>query len=657
MSKLFPNLFSPLGIRDIEVRNRILSTGHHTLLARDGKPTDELVAYHEARAKGGAGLIVLECTAVHETAFYHGTNINGFTDDCIPGFRKIADVIHASGAKSFGQLFHPGCEVMGIAGDGTRTVAYAPSMVKHERYLTTAVPMSRALIADVIAGYGATAARLIEAGLDGVEVMASHGYLPSQFLNPRINRREDEWGGSFENRVRFLREIVAAVRAAIGPGPVVGLRISGDEEDARGLHLDECLAAIDALHGERAFDYYNVTAGSSSSAKAVMHIVPPMSFKPAYVAPYAKAVRARVDVPVFVVGRINQPHEAEAVIRNGEADMCGMTRAMISDPQMPRKAREDRTDDIRACVACNQACIGHLYLGAPVSCIQHPESGRERRFGVRGRAASPLRVAVVGGGPAGMKAAAVAAERGHDVTLFERGRRLGGQVLLAQMLPGRAEFGGVVTNLAREVERAQVRVELGVDAGPDALRALRADTVVVATGATPMRPELELSDGRVAYDAWQVLDGTAVIGRHVAIADWRGDWVGVGLAEWFIREGRQVTLATSAHGPAVSLMPYVRDQWVATLQGLGVRFVAYARPFGADGADVYFEHTYSGEAIIVPEADTFVVSYGNAPRPNPFEGADLAGANVVVIGDAASPRTVEEAVLEGLVAGDAIGQV
>jgi hypothetical protein len=171
-----------------------------------------------------------------------------------------------------------------------------------------------------------------------------------------------------------------------------------------------------------------------------------------------------------------------------------------------------------------------------------------------------------------------------------------------------------------------------------------------------MRPDLELSEGRAVYDAWQVLDGEAPIGRHVAIADWRGDWVGMGLAERFVREGRQVTLATSTQGPAVSLMPYIRDQWVSLLQGLGVRFVSYARPYGADASDVYFEHTYSGEAIVVSDADTFVVSYGNEPRPDPFAGDDLGGATVRLIGDAASPRTVEEAVLEGLVAADAVGR-
>jgi pyruvate/2-oxoglutarate dehydrogenase complex dihydrolipoamide dehydrogenase (E3) component len=201
-----------------------------------------------------------------------------------------------------------------------------------------------------------------------------------------------------------------------------------------------------------------------------------------------------------------------------------------------------------------------------------------------------------------------------------------------------------------------VRVELGVRATASDVVATGAEAVIVATGATPMRPDLELSEGRAVYDAWQVLAGEAPIGRHVVIADWRGDWIGMGLAERFIREGRQVTLATTAQGPAVSLMPYIRDQWVATLQGLGVRFLAYARPYGADAGDVYFEHTYSGEAIVVEGADTLVVSYGNEPRPNPFEDTDLGGASLALIGDAASPRTVEEAVLEGLVAADAVGR-
>lgn len=649
MSKLFPNLFSSLTIRGKQIRNRILSTGHHTLLARNGKPTDELVEYHRARAAGGVGLIILECTAVHESAFFHSTVINGFEDGCVPGFRKIAEAVHENGTTVFGQLFHPGAEVFGIANDGTRTASYAPSQVKHERFLGTASPMSREMIWDVIKGYAGTAQRLVEAGLDGVEVVASHGYLPAQFLNPRINRRTDEFGGPFENRIRFLKEIVAAVREAIGDGPVIGLRISGHEEDSRGLQPSECMEAIEALEQVKAFDYYNVTAGSSGSPKSSIHIVPPMTFSPGYVAPYARMVKDRVSVPVFVTGRINQPHVAEEILRRGDADVCGMTRAQISDPEMANKARADRVDDIRACVGCNQACIGHLYLGAPVSCIQRPETGRELEVGRAAPKGASRKVVVVGAGPAGMKAAVVAASRGYDVTLLEKSRQLGGQVLLAQLLPGRAEFGGVVTNLKQELDAAGVNVEFGVKADVETVRSRNPDSVIVATGALPYIPDFEIGGGREVATPWQVLKGEVECGANVAIADWRGDWIALGLAEKLVRGGCQVTVYSSAHTPGVSLMPYIRDQWVSDLAKLGVRFINLARLFGVDETDAYFEQTYTGEAIICENVDTVIGSFGNVSAS--VADFEVPGIPTHFIGDALSPRTVEEAMLEGMRAG------
>lgn len=646
MSKLFPNLFSEISIRGKRIRNRIVSTGHHTLLARNGKVTDELVAYQSARAAGGVGLIILECTAVHESAFFHSTVINGFEDGCIPGFRKIAEAIHENGAVVFGQLFHPGAEVFGIASDGTRTASYAPSQVKHERYLGTASPMSRKMIWDVINGYAGTARRMIDAGLDGVEVVASHGYLPSQFLNPRINVRNDEYGGSFENRLRFLREIASAVRNAVGDETALGIRISGHEEDNRGLQPSECMEAIEALEATKAFDYYNITAGTSGTAKGAVHIVPTMSFTPGYVAPYAKMVKDRVSVPVFVTGRINEPHIAEKIVRRGDADMCGMTRAQICDPDMPKKAWADKVEEIRACVGCNQACIGHLYLGVPISCIQHPETGREVEMNMARPARNPKKVIVVGAGPAGMKAAIVARKRGHDVTLFEKSRQLGGQVLLAQLLPGRAEFGGVVTNLKQELQAAGVKVELGINADAVIIKSHSPDHVIVATGALPYMPDLELSDGREVATPWQVLKGEVACGGSVAIADWRGDWIAMGLAEKLVREGRKVTVYSSAHTPGVSLMPYIRDKWVSDLANLGVQFVNLARLFGADERDAYFEHTCTGGAIICESVETVIGSFGNAStRETDFE---LPGVQTHLIGDAFSPRTVEEAILEGL---------
>jgi len=315
------------------------------------------------------------------------------------------------------------------------------------------------------------------AGLDGVEIVASHGYLPAQFLNPRVNLREDGYGGDVEGRLRFLREVIFDIRAKVGDGFVVGMRISGSEADDQGLTEDETLEAVELLGDS--IDYVHITVGSSATIGGAIHIAPPMTFKNAYVVPYAARIKRQSRIPVFVTGRINQPQEADAVIAANHADVCGMTRALISDPEMPNKAARGASEDIRACIACNQACIGHFHKGYPISCIQNPVSGRELRFGTLNPASRRKKVWVVGGGPAGMKAAVIAAERGHHATLFEAERRLGGQALLAQMLPGRAEFGGLVTNLERELHLSGVPVHKGsrvdramiAEAAPDVVRA------------------------------------------------------------------------------------------------------------------------------------------------------------------------------------------
>src|SRR6056297_3244378 len=459
------HLFAPLTIRDHTIRNRIFSTGHMTVMLSDGVPTERMVAYHAARAAGGAGLIILEAARAHPSGDSGRPAIRAYDDACIPGYARLAKAVQEHGCKLFGQLTHPGRE-MGLAADGTHAVAYAPSAIPNERFHTMPREMTPDMMAAMVAVFGAAAGRMRQAGLDGVEVVASHGYLLSQFLNPRINRREDSYGGSAENRMRFVREVIAAVRAGAGEEMIVGMRLSGEDNDQHGLEQPEMAEIAVALAEDGQLDYLNVAAGTSAGLAGSTHIVPPMAYDVAYTAPLAAAIRARVALPVLVAGRINQPQDAETVLSSGQADMCGMTRALISDPEMPEKARAGRLDDIRACIACNQACIGHMLNGTPISCIQRPETGRELEYGTMTPADTPRRVMVVGGGPAGMKAAAVAAARGHRVTLFEAGAALGGQVSLAQLLPGRAEFGGVTTNLAREVERAGVTVRLNTRVTP-----------------------------------------------------------------------------------------------------------------------------------------------------------------------------------------------
>jgi len=647
---MFPRLFSPLMIGPVTLPNRIVSSGHDTVMADHGQISDRLVAYHEARARGGAGLIVVQVAGIHETARYTSHVLMATDDDCIPGYRALADAVKPHGTRLFGQLFHPGREVMDLA-DGTLTVAVAPSAVPTERFRVMPRPLRLDEVREIADGYGQAAARLQRAGLDGVEVVASHGYLPSQFLNPAVNLRDDEYGGTPENRLRFLREALAAVRRHCGPDFVAGLRISLDERDPAGLPADIAFAACTVLAAAGLADYLNVTTGTSASLAGSDHIAPDMTNANGYVAPLAAKLRAEVTVPVLVAGRINQPQEAEQIIAAGQADACVMTRALICDPEMPTWAKAGQTDDIRACIGCNQACIGHFHLGFPISCIQHPETGRERLYGIRSRASRPKKVMVVGGGPAGLKAAAVAAERGHDVTLYEAAARLGGQVLLAERLPGREEFGGAITNLSREVQRAGVSVRLRAPVDLAAVRAEAPDLVVVATGARPYRPPLELADDPWVADAWDVVRQPQIApAGKIVVADSRGDWIGLGAARLLAAAGHEVVLAVAGYAAGESLQQYVRDRLLAAIARQRITVLPLARPFGADADTVYLQHVLTEEPILVEDAAGLVLACGAAPDRDLLDALDQAALPAVGVGDCLAPRTVEEAVLDGLVA-------
>ncbi|WP_106804477.1 FAD-dependent oxidoreductase [Pseudomonas sp. S5D5] len=640
----FPHLFEPLALRGKRLKNRIMSSGHDTSMPTDNRVNPPLIAYHRERAEGGVGLIVLQVAGVHDSARYTSHVLMATDDACIEGYRELAETCHAHGTVVLSQIFHPGREIMESA-DGLLAVAYSASGVPNERFRVMPRALDQAMIDEIVAGYAAAARRLHQAGIDGVEVVASHGYLPAQFLNPRVNRRSDGYNGALEQRLRFLTEILAAVRAATDADFIIGLRISADERDAEGLTESESLEAVQSLQSH--LDYVHIVAGTSASLGGAIHIVPPMAIAAAYLADEAATFKASLSIPLFVTGRINQPQEAELILARGQADVCGMTRALICDPLMPAKTLDGRVEDVRACIACNQACIGHFHKGLPISCIQHPETGRELQFGEVQATLKRKRIMVVGGGPAGMKAAAVAAQRGHAVTLYEASAQLGGQVLLAQLLPRRSEFGGASTNLQREMQLAGVQVLRNTRVDRALVEREQPDHVIIATGAEPYWPAFEQGGELQVVDAWQVLRDAVPLGRSVVVVDWRCDWIGPGIAERLVRAGHQVQLAVNGTHCGENLPLYVRDQLAGELHRLGIPIIPYARLYGCDDTTVYLQHTASGEPMLLENIDTLVLCQGHQPVDT--LGAQLQGlVPFDRIGDCLAPRTAEEAIYEGL---------
>jgi len=647
---MFEKLLQPIELGPSRISNRVFNPPHGTTLGHQGLVTEELIAYHETRARGGVGLIILESMTVHPSYDFEASFLYAGNDGIIPGLNRLAKACRRHGTVVFGQLFHAGRAVR-LSHDGSRPLTYSASDIPDERYRVVPVAMPNEMVWEVINSYVEAAGRLAEAGLDGVEILASMGYLIAQFLNPATNRREDEFGGSFENRLRFLDEVVTRSRQKIGAGKTLGIRITLDEKTGSGLDADDVIKICQALEQSGNLDYFSVIAGSSTSPGGWIHVFPPMAIPHAFVADDAARLKRAVSKPVLVAGRINQPQVGEAILAEAKADMIGMARALITDPQFVNKISSHRSEDIRACIGCNQACVGHRLAHHAISCIQNPEAGRELIFPETAKTRQAKSVVVIGAGPAGMKAAVTAAQHGHSVTLFEKSGNVGGQVRLAEKLPGRAEFGGVITNLMHEIENSNVELVLNANVNSQLINDLDVDAIIVAVGALPRMPDVQV-EGVDLIDAWSVIKGQASIGNNVVIADWSCDWAGLGVAQMLALEGHHVRLLSGASVAGESIQAIVRDQWIGELHKLNVEMVPYARFYGAIDGTAYFQHLISAEPIVCENVDTIVSCFA-AQSNNEYDWLDHQArssglrAEVFKVGDAMAPRTVEEAVLEG----------
>lgn len=643
-------LFSPIRIGTVTLRNRIASTAHAPAFAENGYPTERYRRYHVEKARGGAGLtIVGASTSVHPTSPATMWSMIANRDaSIIPYYRELADAVHAHGTAVFTQLTHLGRRARSDT-EGWLPLL-APSQIPEPHHREVPHELDEPRILEIVAAFGQAARRAKEGGLDGVEISAAHNHLVDQFWSPRLNRRADRWGGSFDNRLRFARAVLDAVRTAVGDAYVVGFRVTADEQLAGGLGLDAMQRIVAALARTGQLSFFNIIGGSAEDLPRVAAVVPGMAFPLAPYVRLAGAIKASLDVPIIHAGRIVDPAEAERVLEQGFVDVVGMTRALIADPELPNKARAGRLEDVRRCVGANEGCIDRLYFGKPITCIQNPSIGREAELGAWQPATVAKRVVVVGGGPGGLEAARLAARRGHQVILLERSDQLGGQVITSARAPHRAAMLGITDWLALQVRKAGVEVRLGTEASPERVLAFEPEAVVIATGAYPYRPPLPGFDDPRVVTAEDVLERRVAAGRRVVVLDDDGHQSAPSAAELLADVGHAVQVVTTLHHLAIELGDTTRPPLMARLYGLGVQITPDTRPLGFAAGRLELTNVYADRRWSL-EADTVVLAMGRRSEDSLYRALEARGTipELHAVGDCVAPRPmgVHHAILEG----------
>ena len=648
-------LFSPLRIGPLALRNRIVFAAHLTNYAEDGHPTEQHAAYYEARARGGAGLIITEEHSVHPTDWPYEKLIHGFDESVIPGYQRITDAVHRHGTPIFAQINHNGGQASGMY---SRLPVWAASPVADPMFREVAKEVDHAEIAEIVAGYATTAGHCVQGGFDGIELQCSHSSIVRGFLSPATNLRDDEYGGDLRRRASILLEIVAAVRDAIGPGRALGVRLCGDELINGGTTIDEAVEVARLVESAGQVDYINTSIGVATSTlymiEASMHI------PPGYALFIPSAIRKAVELPVVGVGRFKDPLQAERALAEGHCDLIGVVRGQIADAEFAAKARSGHADDIRLCLSCNQECVGRMGLNRWLGCIENPRTGREAIALAPPALAPPARarrrVMVVGAGPAGLQAAIAAAGRGHEVTVHERGEAAGGQVRLAATVPSRAEFGDLVRNQLAECARLGVTVVYGSCVDVAAVRAAAPDAVIVATGAIAERPYWALPDAARVVDVREVLDGSAAPGGRVVVVDEVGFHHATSVAELLADRGAEVEVVTPGMVVGQDLgITLDMENWCVRAAAKGIVQTTDCLVTGVAPGSVTLMHHPTGQTRQAG-ADWVVCAVPAAPAEQLYFDLKALGPEVRVhrAGDCVAPRRAHAAVIEGQRAGEAI---
>ena len=638
-STSLPRLFSPLRLKSMELKNRIVMPPMTTLLAGPGgEITDRFLAFYAARARGGAALLTAETADVHPYTHNLAIGDRGFTaiydDRFIPGYRRLADCIHAAGAKISLQLHHSGNAMIML---DPACPPVAPSAIACPG---GAVP--RALTVDeiheVVEAFGAGARRARDAGFDAVDIHGGHGYLIAQFMSPYFNRRTDDYGGDVRGRLRFAVEVLRAVRRNVGDDFPVIFRFSADERVPGGRTTEESAVIAPLLEAAGA-DCLSITTGMHFT---LLHTVAAMGLPRGLNVESAAAVKAAVRIPVMVAGKLNDPAVAEAALVAGKVDLIAIGRGLIADPELPDKWQNHRDGDVRWCIACNQGCIGGLVAGMPFGCLVNPAAGRESEP-TAAPASRAKRVLVIGGGPAGMEAARTAALRGHQVSLYEQADHLGGQFQLAAVPPRKQEIALYLRYAERQLATLGVEVVLGRAVSRAVVEGLRPDVVIVASGGQPLIPDIPGLTAAHVVLAHDVLAGKVATGARVLIVG--GGQVGCETAEFLDRCGKPVTVVEmrSEIAPDVALVP--RAPLLDALEHSRVTTRTATTVVEITAAGVVLE--CDGRRDTVRGIDTVVLATGARPANRLDEDIRDLVPDVHVIGDAGCPGSAMDAIAAG----------
>ena len=654
MAQPFPNIFQPLKLRHKTLKNRLVFGAHTANMSEEGLPGARHLGYYEERARGGAAMIVVEPVPVHATGVLTRGNFRHSDDAVIEPFRRITEACHAHGTVMIQQIYHAGQH-----GDFDNSFRpnFSPSGLPSYHDSDGSHAMSEAEIEEVIEGYVQAARRAQEAGFDGVELFAAYHALIDQFWTPWSNRREDRWGGSFEGRMRFSSEITSRIRDMAGDDFIIGLAVNLHPEVEASLSVEE-MQNIAAWHDERRLmDYITCGTGSYFDFYPLM---PTVLYGEKLGAPYAEAFKSVVkNAMVQCESHVRTPENADYVIAAGQADMVSIVRGQIADPHLVNKAREGREDDIRPCLSCNQMCWGRRYRDYWISCLVNPSAGREFQWGGDRFeiADKPRRILIIGGGPAGLEAARVAAERGHDVVLAEAAPDLGGRFRLAGLQPRRGQILDLIGWYEQQLTRLGVEVRLNTFVEADEIPAFEADAVVLATGSLPSdtgfqraQAHVDIMPGVDKPNVWSVEDvmgKAARPGKRVIVLDDIGHWHGAGTAWHLAEAGHDVTIVTRLPMVGWELVRTATD-WPLRkrLQELGIGSITDAAitAWHGDGADVVDLRDGSESRI---DADALILATTNTAQSWLADDLADSGLEVHAIGDCTAPRLAVMAIYEG----------